>query len=253
MEQPTSQSLFNGASPKLTFIFGLAVGIAGTAILSLGLYFFVGTGTGSKSTDTVSAATTNSNTTGGTQTYGNVKAVSKDDYILGDKNAKVTLIEYSDLECPYCKTFHPTITQVLNDYKGKVNMVYRQFPLSFHQNASKEAEAALCIGDLGGASKYFDFIDKVFQRTTSNGTGFALTALGPLAKEVGVNQAKFQDCLDSGKMAARVTAEENDGSQAGATGTPTTFIVKDGKTVTAIPGAYTSDQVKALVDQALNS
>lgn len=250
--QPSTSSFFQGASPKLTFVFGLVSGVGATALLVLGFSVF-----GGKFTKTVASANTNSGTTADTNaaptTYGDVKAVSKDDYIRGDKNAKVTLVEYSDLECPFCKSFHPTSTKILNDYKGKVNLVFRHFPLSFHANAPKQAQAALCVGELGGADKYYKFIDKIFERTTSNGSGFALTALGPLAKEVGVNQSKFQDCLDSGKMQARVSAEEADGQQAGATGTPTTFVIKDGKSVTAIPGAYSYDQVKSIVDQALSS
>jgi protein-disulfide isomerase len=249
METQPNTSFFQGASPKLTYVFGLVTGIGATALLVLGFSVF-----GGKLTKSVAAANTNTTTTNTdttAPTYGNVKAVSKDDYIRGDKNAKVTLVEYSDLECPFCKSFHPTSTKILNDYKGKVNLVFRHFPLSFHANAPKEAQAALCVASLGGSEKYFSFIDKIFERTTSNGTGFSLTALGPLAKEVGVNQAKFQDCLDSGKMQARVSAEEADGQQAGATGTPTTFVVKDGKTVTAIPGAYSYDQVKAIIDQAI--
>jgi protein-disulfide isomerase len=185
-------------------------------------------------------------------TFSDVKKVASDDYVRGNKDAKVTLIEYSDLECPYCKTFHTAMTQVYAAYKDKVAFVFRHFPLSFHANAQKEAEAALCVGDLGGDEKYFAFVDKIFERTSSNGTGFALDALGALAKEVGVNQAKFQSCLDEGKMAARVTAEEDDGAAGGATGTPTTFVVdQNGKTLTAIPGAYTFDQVKSILDQAL--
>lgn len=250
METPTTPSsgLFQGASPKLTFLFGMAIGVGVTALISLSIFFF---------TDrTAKVATTNTATTNsadGTVTYGDVKEVSKDDYIRGDEKAGITLISYTDLECPFCKSFHPTTAQILDEYEGKVNMVFRHFPLSFHANAPKQAEAALCVGELAGDEKYFTYIDKIFERTTSNGTGFALTALAPLAKELGVNETKFKECLDSNKMASRVTEEMNDGSQAGATGTPTTFVVKDGKTITAIPGAYSLSQVKTIIDQALAS
>lgn len=245
--------MFQGASPQLTFIFGLIAGVAASAVIGL-VIFLTGGYTPSKSaastvnTNAVAAANT------GAQTFGNVKAISDADYIRGDKNAKVTLIEYSDYECPFCKSFHPTMQQVMKDYDGKVRWVYRHFPLSFHQNAQKEAEAGLCVGKLGGADKFWTFTDKIFERTTSNGTGFALTDLGALAKESGVNQDKFQTCLDGNEMAARVADEEADGGQGGATGTPTTFVVdKDGKTVAGIPGAYSYAQVKAILDTALAS
>ncbi len=252
MEQQPSTGIFQGASPKLTFIFGLMTGIGATALVALILFVTMGYTPSKKS------ANANTNTaaadTGDAQTFTDVAKVSSNDYVRGDKNAKVTLIEYSDLECPYCKTFHPVTKKVLDEYDGKVNFVYRHFPLSFHANAQKESEAALCVGKLGGDDKYFSFIDKVFDRTTSNGYGFSLDNLPALAKEVGVSESKFKDCYDSGEMASRVSEETNDGSQGGASGTPTTFVVnaETGKTITGIPGAYTFDQVKSIIDSALN-
>lgn len=252
---PRAAGMFDGASPKLTFIFGVIAGVAVTAIVGLAIILpraYGSTKTAKTGPTAVAAAPTNTDPTAPAQIFSNVKAVGSDDYVRGDKNAKVTLIEYSDLECPFCKTFHPTMQKVMQDYAGKVRWVYRNFPLSFHANAPKEAEAALCVGKLGGADKYWTFIDKVFERTTSNGTGFALTNLGPLAKEVGVNQSKFQSCLDSGEMKARVDAETADGTTGGTNGTPTTLVVdKNGKTLTGIPGAYPYDQVKPFIDRAL--
>lgn len=245
-----TRSMWDGVSPKLTFWFGLIAGIAASGVLALILFFSLGIST-SKTSTTTTPTTTN---TAGTApvTYGDVKAVSDDDNYRGDKNAKITLVEYSDLECPFCKQFHPTMQKVMEDYKGKVRWVYRHFPLSFHQNAQKESEASLCVNKLGGNDKFWSFVDKIYERTTANGTGFALTALGPLAKEVGVDQTKFQSCLDGGEMAATVDAQETDGTGAGATGTPTTFVVgEDGKTITAFPGAVPYDQIKTALDAAL--
>lgn len=245
--------MFDGASPKLTFWFGFAGGFALAAIVGMAFFFISGSSLSkAKTSDTTTAAAAGTNTAAAAPTYGNVKAVSDSDLVRGDKNAKLTLVEFSDLECPYCKQFHPTMKQLLSDYAGKVKWVYRNFPLSFHQNAEKEAEAQLCVGKLGGQNKQWDFIDKIYERTTSNGTGFALDALGPLAKEVGVNQTQFQKCLDSGEMAATVSAEEADGTSGGVSGTPTTLLVgPDGKTIDAIPGAYPAAQAKTYIDNAL--
>ncbi|MFA4936948.1 MAG: thioredoxin domain-containing protein [Patescibacteria group bacterium] len=113
-------------------------------------------------------------------------SLKDNDYILGDSNAQVTVVEYSDLECPYCKRFHPTRQQIMAEFPGQVRWVFRHFPLNFHANAQKEAEAAECAGKLGGAEKYWQFVDKIFERTTSNGTGFALTDLPKLAEELGI-------------------------------------------------------------------
>ena len=246
----TGSGIFDGASPKLTFLFGFIAGVALTGII--GLAIVLPKVYSSSKTSTAAAATNTTNTAAAAATFSNVKAVTSADLMRGDKNAKLTLVEFSDLECPYCKTFHATMKQMLTDYAGKVNWVYRNFPLSFHANGQKEAEAQLCVGKLGGQTKEWDFIDKIYERTTSNGTGFALTALGPLAKEVGVDQTKFQSCLDSNEMAQTVKDQEADGTTGGVTGTPTTLIVdQNGKTLDGIPGAYPIDQAKAYIDKAL--
>ncbi len=197
--------------------------------------------------------TTTGTTAPTTLPVGNIKAVSDSDHIRGNKNAQITLIEYSDLECPYCKSFHPTMQKILQEYDGKVRWIYRHFPLSFHVNAQKEAEASECVAELGGNDKFWEFIDKIFDRTTSNGTGFAIDKLGPLAAEIGVNQTKFQNCLDSGKYQQTVKDQMSDGSTGGITGTPGTIVIdgKGGKQL--IPGALPYEQVKQIVEEALKS
>lgn len=182
---------------------------------------------------------------------GKVKPVSKDDHVRGAKNAAITVIEYSDLECPFCKRFHPTVQQLMKEYDGKIAWVYRHFPLSFHANAQKEAEGAECVAELGGADKYWKFIDAIFERTTTNGTGFALDALAPLAKEVGVDEQKFKQCLDSGKYAKRTQQDTTEGQAAGVDGTPGTILVrKDGKS-RLVPGAVPYEELKAQVEGLL--
>ena len=182
----------------------------------------------------------------------NVRPVSKQDHIRGDAEAPVKIIEYSDIECPFCKRFHPTMKQVVSEYQGKVAWVYRHFPLSFHQNAEKEAEATECANELGGNDAFWKYVDTLFERTTSNGTGFALDQLAPLAKEIGLDETKFKSCLDSGKYASRVQQDERDGASAGVTGTPGNIVIgKDGK-AQLVEGAVPFEQLKAVVDSFLN-
>lgn len=177
--------------------------------------------------------------------------VTDKDYYRGNKNAKVVLVEYSDLECPFCKSFHPTMQQVIKDYGNKVKWVYRHFPLAFHANAQKEAEAAECAGKLGGNDAFWKYTDAIFERTTSNGTGFALDKLTPLAKELGLNESSFKQCLDSGEMTKKVTDQMAKGSEEGVTGTPGTIVVDSKGEAQLIPGALPYDQVKTYIDNAL--
>ena len=156
------------------------------------------------------------------------KVDASTDHIRGDKNAKISVIEYSDFEGPFCKRHFPTMQQLFAAYNGKdVNWVFRHFPLSFHANAQKEAEASECAAELGGNDAFWKYHDVIFERTTSNGTGFALDALVPLAKEIGLNESKFKTCLDSGKYAKKVQDEETGGGTAGVRGTPGTIVLNN--------------------------
>lgn len=184
----------------------------------------------------------------------NVPKVNDADHVRGSKKARIALIEYSDIECPFCKRFHPTAKQILDTYKDDVMWVYRHYPLSFHANAQKEAEAVECANELGGSDIFWKYLDALYERTTSNGTGFALDALTPLAKELGLNDVAFKECLDSGKFAQHIQDDMNGGSSAGVTGTPGNILLdtKTGKTL-LIPGAVPFEQIKPDIDAMLKS
>lgn len=183
---------------------------------------------------------------------GDVPKVSDADHIRGNRSAEVFLIEYSDLECPFCKQFHPTAKKVLQEYGDRVAWVYRHYPLNFHANAQKEAEAVECAFESGGEEKFWQYVDKIFERTTSNGTGFALTKLGPLAAEIGLDQAQFQECLDSGKYTQMVKDQMAGGSAAGVSGTPGNVLLNS-KTGRArlVAGALPFEQIKIAIDEML--
>ena len=152
----------------------------------------------------------------------NIRPVSPQrDHIYGNPNAEVSLIEYSDFECPFCKRFHVTAKGVVDSYDGRVNWVYRHFPLAFHNpGAQKQAEATECAGALGGNDAFWRFSDKIYERTRSNGNGFPLSGLLPLAEEIGLDTGDFRACLESGKFTERVLEDYNDGTNIGITGTP---------------------------------
>ncbi len=244
--------IFDNVSPKLTFIMGIVVGIAVVSLIGFGLALYASMSGGKsffKTTDTNKVVNEKkADDQAAPQPKGKVNIALKDtDYVRGDANAPVTLITYSDLECPYCKRFHPDLLRVINDFSGKVKVAFRHFPLSFHANAQKEAEATECVGKIGGAEKYWSFIDTIFEKTTSNGTGIALTDLPKYAKGVGVNESQFKTCLNNGDMATKVQADLQEGSQFGVAGTPTTFVNGE-----VVEGAVPYEQLKAVVEQALS-
>ncbi len=152
----------------------------------------------------------------------NIRPVSPQrDHIYGNPDAEVSLIEYSDFECPFCKRFHVTAKEVVDSYGGRVNWVYRHFPLAFHNpGAQKQAEASECANALGGNEAFWRYADKIYERTRSNGNGFPVNGLLPLAEEIGLDTEEFRVCLETGKFAGRVLEDYNDGTNIGITGTP---------------------------------
>ncbi len=165
-----------------------------------------------------------------------------DDSILGDENAPVTIIEFSDYECPFCARFYlNTFPQLKREYidTGKVKLVYRDFPLSFHQNAQKAAEAAECAGE---QDKYYEMHDKIFE----NQQAITATNLKEYAKEIGLNTNEFNECLDSGEMANEVQKDFQDGQSIGIRGTPTFFI--NGK---LLRGAQPFEEFQKIIEKEL--
>ena len=147
-----------------------------------------------------------------------------DDTVMGKKDAPVTIVEFSDYQCPFCKRFHDdTFGQLKSKYidTGKVKFVYRDFPLGFHVNAQKAAEAAECAGEQG---KYWEMHEAIFAKSQADGTGIAPNDLKVIAKSISLDSAKFDKCLDSGAMAAEVQKDLSDGSSYGVQGTPAFFV-----------------------------
>lgn len=166
-----------------------------------------------------------------------------DDAIEGDLNAPVTIVEWSDYQCPYCTRFYSqTYKQIVKEYidTGKVKFVFRDFPLSFHKNAQKAAEAAECAGE---QDKYYDMYDKLFGEGVVGG----VTTFKKYAEEIGLNTIKFNECLDSGMMVDEIKKDIADGQSVGVKGTPAFMI--NGKLIT---GAQPFNVFKKAIDAELN-
>lgn len=173
----------------------------------------------------------------------NMDALIENDAILGDKNAPVTIVEFSDYECPYCARFQSeTLSLIKEQYidTGKVRLIYRDFPLSFHPNAQKAAEAAECAGDQG---KYYEMHDMLFE----NGVSGGVSQYKQYAKQIDLDEAEFASCLDSGKHVSEIQSDFRDGQTVGITGTPG-FII-NGQLVV---GAQPFPVFQQIIESALN-
>lgn len=182
-----------------------------------------------------------------------IAEVTDKDHIRGAKNAKVTLIEFSDTECPFCKRFHMTMKQVIEKYSNDVRWVYRHFPLdSLHSKARKEAEATECAAELGGEEKFWAYIDRLFEVTPSNDR-LELSELPNIAVFVGLNRAKFEECLESGRQAGRVAEQLLDATTAGGDGTPYTVLISQNGEKIPLSGALPFEKMAGAIDQALQA
>lgn len=157
----------------------------------------------------------------------------------GPANAPVTIVEFSDFQCPFCSRLTPTIKQVEEKYGDKVRVVFRQYPLPFHQNAQKAAEASLCAADQG---KFWELHDAMF----ANQQELGVDQLKAKAASLGMNAEQFNQCLDSGKHAAAIQADIKDGSAVGVNGTPAIFI--NGR---FLSGAQPLEAITPIIDDEL--
>lgn len=154
----------------------------------------------------------------------------------GPANAPVTIVEFSDYQCPFCSRAEETVKKVMEAYKGKVRVVFRDYPLPFHQQAQKAHEAANCAGD---QNKYWEMHEKLF----ANQQALAVPQLKDHAKGLGLDQAKFDKCLDSGDKAKIVQDAKKAGDEVGVNGTPAFFI--NGR---PLSGAVPFEKFKEIID-----
>lgn len=178
----------------------------------------------------------------------------KKDHVLGPKNAEISLVEYSDVECPFCKRFEDVPTEVMKKFPGQVNWVWRFYPLPFHEPmASREAVALECATKLGGNEKFWSMLGSMMKATRSNGQGMpGNDPIRELAKKDGFDMTKFDACTNDKAMLKEVQADLADGTKAGVSGTPTTLIInhKTGKVLENV--GYAPEPVLSnLVEQSL--
>jgi len=176
------------------------------------------------------------------------------DHVFGNKEALVSIIEYSDFECPYCQSFHETPMKVIEQYGDRVNWVYRHFPLPFHNPVAQQtAEASECISELAGNDAFWTFINAIYARGPVGDEGKALADKLTLANELGIDQAKFIECLDSDRYNARVEEDLREGARIGINGTPGTVVLNNQNgEVRLVTGAVPPETLAAAIEQVLN-
>ena len=240
-----SEKSFFEMSSKQGMIMGLALGIA--VVSTIGFFVLLagqpadnnngGTNSNTNANTNIAPTPTPSPAAGDVS---KLAPILDSAYAQGPKNAKVTIIEVSDFQCPYCKRHNPTMEQIMEEYDGQVRRVWVHFPLtSIHPYATKASEAAECAGEQG---KFWEMHDIIFE----NQTAMTVDDLKSYAKNIGLNASDFDTCLDDGRYTSKVQQNMQAAQAAGITGTPGTFI--NGQ---LIKGAYPFDTFKAVIDAEL--
>lgn len=175
----------------------------------------------------------------------NIAKPTTEEHWRGSKDAKFVLVEYSDLECPFCKSAHPTLQKLLSENEGKMAWVFRHYPLSFHPKAQKSAEAVECAAEQGGDDAFWKMTDAIYEKMPA----LELTGMADLATSVGLNGAALQTCMDSNKFAQKVKDQQAEGTKAGVQATPSNVVynLTTGKNL-LVEGALPYDQFKTQLD-----
>ncbi len=187
-----------------------------------------------------------------------VAPVSNSEHIRGKKDAKIVIVDYSDTECPFCKSFHESLKKIFDEYgaNNTVAWVYRSFPLDIHKKAPKEAEALECATELGGNDGFWKYTDEIYKVTTSNDS-LDPAQLPLIAERVGLDKVAFTTCLNSGKYAAKIDADYAAGRLAGANGTPYTVLIVGGENIPLVDeqgrglGALPYTSLKSIIESFL--
>ncbi len=168
--------------------------------------------------------------------------VTQDDHIRGNFNAPITIVEWSDFQCPYCLRFNASVERIFAEYGDKVRWVYRHFPLdSIHPAARPAAEASECAAEQG---KFWEFHDEIFANQSRLSSGKTLYT--EIARDLKLDMDKFTDCVDARKYQNKVQTQTNDGLAVGVTGTPGSFL-----NGIELGGALPYEQLKPMIDDLL--
>jgi protein-disulfide isomerase len=237
-----SQKLTSGTSSHESGKFAVPIAIVVAGVLIAGALYL----NGKRNDNVLSQEPVASNPDG----QANFRPIDKDDHLIGNPNAPVIILEYSDTECEFCKNFHQTMTQILDHYgkDGSVAWVYRHFPV--HQKSRHEAEAVECAAEIGGNQGFWKYLDTIFAVTPSN-DGLDEKLLPQIAKDAGIDVRLFEACLESGRHADEVQDDFDDAVRAGAQGTPHNVLIA-GNNILPIPGAQTYASLKSAIDLILD-
>ena len=172
-----------------------------------------------------------------------IQPINQNDHTLGNPDAELTMIVYSDLECPYCSRLHKTMEQIMEEYgkNGKLLWVFRHFPV--HPPTSpKKAQASECVAELAGDTAFWDYLEKMYENKD----------MFKSAEEMGISSEQLQKCLDSEKYKQKIEKTYQEAVNLGARGTPFGALITSNGEAASIPGALPYANIKEIIEAMLN-
>lgn len=182
-----------------------------------------------------------------------LRPISTNDHIVGNPGASVVIVEYSDIDCPYCKNFQESMEQVMTDYgpSGNVAWVYRHFPvIEAHPNSAAHAEAAECVASLGGDDLFFRFIDALHQAAPGDAQ-FDPKGYAAIITTLGLSLPDFESCVAGSKFEKRVADDFDNALAVGAVGAPFSVILIKGHNPVPVSGYLPYDSLKQVIDASI--
>lgn len=243
MTAPATQTK---SSPLKEFAVPISIMVAG-AFIGAGLFFGGGGGT-----PAAQLADTNPIQQPSADTTDSFDPITDEDYVKGPRDAAITIVEYSDFDCPFCSRFHNTMNQVVANSETEIAWVYRHFPLEqLHPNAFSVAVAAECVGEQGGNDAFWQFTDSYFEARAS-GDNLSHGELVPrLVLEAGAERTAFTECFESGRYNEVIQSDIEDALETGGRGTPWSILIgPNGKTY-PISGAQPAQVIEQVIQAAL--
>jgi protein-disulfide isomerase len=183
-----------------------------------------------------------------------VAPITNEDHILGSPDAPVKIIGFSDFECPFCKRFHDTMNQAMNEYgkDGKVAWVFRQLPLQIHpKNAYTAALASECVVNQKGNEGFWKFADAYFAATLGNDKSDLKVMLPQIYKTLSINQTEIEKCISDKKYDAEIQADMADATATGGRGTPWSIVIAPNGKKFPVSGALPYESLKQIIEMAL--
>lgn len=229
----------------------IAISILVAGLLIAGAVLF----SGNKAGDTLGAAGGNQPIPSGDEALSldKINPITDQDHVRGNRDAKIKIVEYSDIDCPYCSIFHETMKQVVADYGDKVAWVYRHFPLSGHPNAGYIAMVSECVAKDGGEEAFWNFLDLAFAEQDIRTANANKSVFDEYVSRIGLNPESIKSCVESGEFEQKISANVQNAVETGGNGTPWSIIVGPNNELVPVNGALPYESVKAIIDQLLAS